>query len=213
MDRLIDFVSGLSSFTDPCSGDDLVISNEDVEVDVGAGTATITWNTSYPVACTLTLNSITESFPPATEFSHDATDLTENTQYSVDIVATRPRGVCLEETDSTTLNWTQSAGKRAFAGNGSARSEAFLVASPTPFNPSTVLSFYLGGAAKAELTIYDLRGSRVVTLVDGRLEPGDHQYVWKGQDDRGARVASGLYLVRLEVDGKTRSVRKIALVE
>ena len=68
---------------------------------------------------------------------------------------------------------------------------------PNPFNPATEISFSLPRAQEIELRIYDLEGRVVRTLVDGRVESGIHTVTWRGGDDQGARVASGLYFYRL----------------
>lgn len=79
---------------------------------------------------------------------------------------------------------------------------------PNPFNPSTRLRFAIpsGGARRVDLRIYDLRGRRVRSLVDGEeLSGGEHTRIWRGRDDRGRAVASGEYLVRLRADGTVRT--------
>ena len=69
---------------------------------------------------------------------------------------------------------------------------------PNPFNPSTKLAFTLRRAGEATLSIYNLRGQRVRTLLQGRLDAGPHEAIWRGRNDRDERVASGAYFVRLE---------------
>lgn len=69
---------------------------------------------------------------------------------------------------------------------------------PNPFNPLVNLSFTLESeTANIALQIYDIKGAYIHTLTDGRHAAGTHFYHWKGQDDRGIPVASGIYLVRL----------------
>jgi hypothetical protein len=77
-------------------------------------------------------------------------------------------------------------------------------ASPNPFNPATVLRFDLAGPGRAELTLYDARGRRVAQLLEGgqTLEAGAHQIAWRGLDQRGRAVASGIYYAQLAVDGQ-----------
>jgi flagellar hook assembly protein FlgD len=62
------------------------------------------------------------------------------------------------------------------------------------------------------LVIYDLRGREVRRLVDGELPFGSHTVTWPGTDDAGRRVASGVYLFRLDAPGFT-DVRKMTLVK
>ena len=54
-----------------------------------------------------------------------------------------------------------------------------------------------------ELTLYDQRGRKVRGLLEGRSLPaGSHSLVWEGRDGRGIQVASGVYFVRLKLDGE-----------
>ncbi|MDH3890018.1 MAG: PKD domain-containing protein [candidate division Zixibacteria bacterium] len=68
---------------------------------------------------------------------------------------------------------------------------------PNPFNPSTTIRFNLPVSEHVELVVYNLVGQRVATLVDGALIDGWHEVEWNGADDSGTRVASGVYLYRL----------------
>jgi hypothetical protein len=73
---------------------------------------------------------------------------------------------------------------------------------PNPFNPSTTISFEVTETfsinEKISLTVYDIRGRRVRTLIDSDLEPGSHKIHWNGQNDRGQSVASGIYMYTLK---------------
>ena len=76
---------------------------------------------------------------------------------------------------------------------------------PNPFNPTTVIVYYLPDLgyqpAEVELTIYNLLGKVVRTLIKERQYPGEHRAVWDGKDDEGNDVASGIYFYRLKVSG------------
>jgi hypothetical protein len=82
---------------------------------------------------------------------------------------------------------------------------------PNPFNPMTTISFRLDRGGATTLTVFDVAGKRIKTLVDDDLEAGDHQYTWRGTDDRGRPVAAGVYLYRLD-SGTTREVKRMTLV-
>jgi WD40 repeat protein len=71
--------------------------------------------------------------------------------------------------------------------------------SPNPFNLETTISFTLPEAGGIRLTIHDLTGQVIRTLVQGYRQPGRHTVVWDGRDKGGRTVASGVYLYRLEV--------------
>ena len=82
---------------------------------------------------------------------------------------------------------------------------------PNPFNPTTTIRFGLADAGRATLSLYDVNGRHVRTLVAGELDAGYHDIVWNGLDARGRQVASGVYLYRLTSRSRTL-VRKALLV-
>jgi hypothetical protein len=83
---------------------------------------------------------------------------------------------------------------------------------PNPFNPSTTISYSLPEETFTSLDVFSVRGERVRTLVAGRRSGGTHRARWDGRDDRGHRVATGLYLYRLRAGGAER-VRKMILIK
>lgn len=85
---------------------------------------------------------------------------------------------------------------------------------PNPFNPSTTLHFEIPGsaAAHAQLAIFDVRGRRVATLVDGVLEAGRHTAVWDGRTAEGRSVAAGTYFSRLSCGGQV-TTRPLSLIK
>ena len=82
---------------------------------------------------------------------------------------------------------------------------------PNLFNPRTTISFNLSTAGKATLSIFDVSGKRVRTLVDRNLEAGDHQFTWNGADDGGRPAAAGVYLYKLD-SGQVHEVKRMTLV-
>ncbi len=79
-------------------------------------------------------------------------------------------------------------------------------ATPTPFNPMTTIRFSVpAGATRASLRVYDAAGRLVRTLHRGALTAGDHAVTWRGDDDHGRGVASGVYHCRLVADGQAQS--------
>jgi hypothetical protein len=90
---------------------------------------------------------------------------------------------------------------------------ANLQVRPNPFNPRTQIRFELGEAGFTEVDILNERGSRVRTLAAGRLEAGAHELSFDGIDDRGRRLASGVYFVQVRVGGGARVVAKVVLLK
>lgn len=82
---------------------------------------------------------------------------------------------------------------------------------PNPFNPNTAIRFTLPQRNQTLLTIYNIAGQLVRTLLDSSLSAGAHAVAWDGRDDRGQLVASGEYLYRIEA-GRFVEVKKMAFV-
>ncbi|MCB5255183.1 MAG: C25 family cysteine peptidase [Candidatus Cloacimonetes bacterium] len=74
---------------------------------------------------------------------------------------------------------------------------------PNPFNPSTTICFTLSEASAVRLSIYNLKGQRVASLMDEVLSSGAHRKIWNALDERGRSVSSGIYLIRLETNSGT----------
>jgi hypothetical protein len=92
-----------------------------------------------------------------------------------------------------------------------ARAPLLVHCAPNPFNPSTSIDLDLGSAGPTEVVIYSAGGRCVRTLLDGALDAGAHRIVWDGRDDAGARVASGLYYLRVNA-GEQAATAKLVLV-
>lgn len=83
---------------------------------------------------------------------------------------------------------------------------------PNPFNAGTVISYILSDDADVTLTVFDVLGREVITLVNDRLEPGSYHTQWDGRDANGRAMASGMYFYRLSAGGRT-DVRKMLLLK
>ncbi|MGH7601195.1 MAG: PKD domain-containing protein, partial [bacterium] len=95
---------------------------------------------------------------------------------------------------------------------------------PNPFsdksafgNPETAIRFNLPVAGKVSLVIYDVRGALIKTLESGSRIAGEHIVRWDGRDNRGERVASGVYFYRLDAvsdnGAATSLTKKLMLVK
>jgi aminopeptidase N len=84
---------------------------------------------------------------------------------------------------------------------------------PNPFNPVTTISFRLAVPGPIRLSVYDVSGRLVRTLVDqGEMTAGDHEVVWNGQDQTGRAAAAGVYFYNLETEGYSRT-RRMTMVK
>ncbi|MBI3765400.1 MAG: hypothetical protein HY277_02715, partial [Ignavibacteriales bacterium] len=73
---------------------------------------------------------------------------------------------------------------------------------PNPFNPSTTISYILKERGAVRLTMYNLFGQRITTLIDEKQVGGYHSVVWNGADEKGNPVSTGVYLLRLLVQSQ-----------
>jgi hypothetical protein len=83
---------------------------------------------------------------------------------------------------------------------------------PNPFNPETTISFGLHKDQDVEISVYNIKGEKVRTLVSGELEAGMHNITWYGKDDSGKKVASGVYFYKMKAD-KFVQTRKMILMK
>ena len=82
---------------------------------------------------------------------------------------------------------------------------------PNPFRSEANIVFTVKNPSPVRLTVYDIAGRRVRTLVDEVRLPGRHRVIWAGRDNHGQRVASGVYFCRLEVGRWSESRRLLRL--
>ncbi len=77
---------------------------------------------------------------------------------------------------------------------------------PNPFNPETQIAYELPQSGLVTVNIYNMLGQKVRTLIDKNQAAGVHVVRWAGMNDAGGQVASGVYLIQIQV----RSHGKIA---
>jgi len=82
---------------------------------------------------------------------------------------------------------------------------------PNPFNPETVIRWDVAEAGRVDLRIYDLAGALIRTAQAGDLLPGGYEFVWRGDDDHGRQMASGVYIYRLRTGGFVQARRMTLL--
>ena len=89
---------------------------------------------------------------------------------------------------------------------------------PNPFNPTTNIKFSLKADSKVSLTIYNIRGQRVKTLVKDNMQAGYHSIVWNGNDESGKSVSSGVYFSKFDTierndGGRYTNIKKMILLK
>ena len=83
---------------------------------------------------------------------------------------------------------------------------------PNPFNPSTTISYSLPIQANVELTVYDILGQKVKTLVNQTIAAGQYEITWDGSNEFGSQVVSGIYYYQLKTENQNMT-RKMTLVK
>ena len=68
---------------------------------------------------------------------------------------------------------------------------------PNPFNPSTVISFSLSKEEFVSIDIYDINGTHMISLFNGKKNIGTHHLNWNGRDKSGALITTGQYFYQL----------------
>ena len=84
---------------------------------------------------------------------------------------------------------------------------------PNPFNPTTTISFSIQNDSKVELMIYNIKGQKIRSLLSDQITVGEHSIVWNGEDASEKKVGSGIYLYKLNMNGKMEAVKKCLLLK
>ena len=82
---------------------------------------------------------------------------------------------------------------------------------PNPFNPETTISYQLGKSSAVNLSIYNLKGQKIKTLVNEKQNADTYQIVWDGKDQSDHPVANGIYMYRLQTKNQTISHKMLLL--
>ena len=82
---------------------------------------------------------------------------------------------------------------------------------PNPFNPRTTIRYYLKRPSYTRLEIFESYGRLVKHLVNKLETEGRHTVEWNGRNETGTTAASGVYLYRLSVDGRSKTRKMILL--
>ena len=82
---------------------------------------------------------------------------------------------------------------------------------PNPFNPETTISFDLPQRNKVELVVYNLKGQKVKSLINEKMDMGVHKIIWNGTNNQGKEVASGVYYYRLSSGNYTKTNKMVLM--
>jgi len=82
---------------------------------------------------------------------------------------------------------------------------------PNPFNPNTTISFSIPQESNVEISIYNIKGQKIKSLINKKYEQGVHKAVWDGKDSSGKEVGTGVYFYKLD-SGKSVQTKKMILL-
>jgi subtilisin family serine protease/tetratricopeptide (TPR) repeat protein len=71
---------------------------------------------------------------------------------------------------------------------------------PNPFNPTTSISYSLPKDSHAEISVYNVKGQKIITLLNSTQSKGNHTVIWNGKDYNNRQVGSGLYFYSIVTD-------------
>ncbi len=134
-------------------------------------------------------------FRPATEIAHTTLEITDN------------------------RTWDQALGFNRLALPApisvQTRPAVFSLAAnyPNPFNPQTTIQYALPQAADVGLTVYNVLGQPVRTLVAEHQSAGHYAVEWDATNDSGQSVSSGMYFYRLQAGGDFLDIKKMLLLK
>ena len=82
---------------------------------------------------------------------------------------------------------------------------------PNPFNPTTTISYSVKQDGNVNISIYNIKGQLVKTLVNNRKVVGNYKAVWNGCDNKGKKATSGIYFYRMTTTGYCKTSKMIML--
>ncbi len=82
---------------------------------------------------------------------------------------------------------------------------------PNPFNSGTRIRFSLQQPSRLRLDVYDVKGRRIAVLFDAEAAAGLHEVVWNGDDETGAGVSAGLYILTAASGGHSKKMKMMLL--
>lgn len=83
---------------------------------------------------------------------------------------------------------------------------------PNPFNPETTISFSIKNDSNVKLSIFNIKGQKVITLINENMQKGEHSTVWSGVGQNNESISSGIYFYKIKA-GNQESVKRMLLLK
>lgn len=186
--------------------------------------ATVTWNNAPAKGAFILTQKIPRrsSTLPDTSYTIDVTNyvkaeyaadkivsfvLTDDSASGTDLRFNSSRST--KVAPATTTPELVITGSSTAVEEGSAPPSEFAVAQnyPNPFNPSTRIRYSLPTAGLVTVSIYNILGSEIRTLVKGEMAPGNHEIVWDARSGNGWELSSGMYFCTVRFGEMSKTVK------
>lgn len=82
---------------------------------------------------------------------------------------------------------------------------------PNPFNPTTTIDYQINKPGQVKLSVYNILGEKVKILVNENKIAGSYSVTWEGTNDMGAKVATGVYIYKLEMGDQVQSQKMLMI--
>ncbi len=83
---------------------------------------------------------------------------------------------------------------------------------PNPFTSYTTVSYALLRDVHTKIIVYNASGQKIATLLNQKMEAGSHSIKWDGKNEKGKKVAPGIYFYRMEA-GNFKAIRKLTILQ
>jgi flagellar hook assembly protein FlgD len=147
---------------------------------------------SYPVTISWTLN-------PSEHASYAIASGSKNTQ----MASTGAVTITDPATKSVVIRTTSGALPAQFA-----LSQNY----PNPFNPTTRFRIDVATGSPVDVTVFDILGRKIATILHAEKEAGSYTMEWNGRDDQGLAVPTGMYIIRMSA-GEFTASQKVSLLK
>jgi hypothetical protein len=173
----------------------------------GCSRGTVSWN-----------DYITLAFSPDSILQWEVVyNCCDSTDYALAVAADDSGNVCVTGRsidvgtyyDMATVKYWSSVGIKELSQQSAGR--LFLQVHPNPFRTQSTISYAVPAARTVNLSIYDVSGRLVRTLVDEQHASGTYSILWDGTDKAGLKVSSGVYFSILNIGGETNRAKLILL--
>ena len=223
---LSDFLSGYFTFGDVAGGADisLPVTLSLFELSENKGEVSLNWRTESEI------NNLYWLIQRKEDSSKDTLNIESNEADSeeyVDIARLEGQGTKSYETDYNFLDKDVSVGKQYtyrlvdVSINGRkhfhdaqsvsvalpARYELFQNY-PNPFNPYTNIVYQLPVNSDVQISVYNVLGQKVTTLVNEKQAAGYYKLIWKSKNNAGIQLSSGMYILAIQATGSQEGIKK-----